>query len=709
MPSQLNKAQDTESGARTARRNPTAMLVVLFATAFIAAFNENIVNVGLPDIMETFSIDSGTAQWMVTGYMIVTTIVVSMVAFLQRRFTLRQIFFAGAILFLIGAVGDMVAPNYPLLLAFRLVQACGTGIFIPTMMATVMAVGSRKKLGTYLAIGNCCITFGPALGPVVSGIMVTYFGWRSMFMAPAVVMLVLLVAGAFLVYDIAEAQRVHLDVPSFVLSAVGLTAFVFGLSIITSQLVLALVFVAGGIVAIAVFVKRQNRLDEPMLDLAPLRSPRFSVACLLVIVSMMMTFSMSVLLPLYFEGALGTTALVAGVLVLIPILFNAATALVGGRVMDTKGPWPLLPVGFFLIAVGQVLSCIWSPAMDIVSVVGAACLVYMGVGLVMAPSQTAGLRQLPRELNGSGVALMSTFIQLAAAIGPSLFIGVLSTTMAERIAEGATSAYAEALGFSAAVTVAAAIACAGFLISLFYSWWIAKKKAAAPSVAPARGRAAGEGSAEASMQAATGQGREAAGAAGGRGLQAGRAGGRAQAGRAAAGEAYPANMPADVASAIDNSISVSSIMKTDAYTVPASAAVYEAVEAMLDYHTSGLPVVNSRDEVVGFVSDGDIVKSLADVGDQSMVDLTYSLSAFADDENFDERLDKLMRANVMDVATKRVVSIDVDTSIEHACTVLGTRRIKKVPVLRHGRLAGTLSRTDVTRCVMQQFLTKNPE
>jgi DHA2 family lincomycin resistance protein-like MFS transporter len=682
------------------------MLVVLFATAFIASFNENIVNVGLPDIMETFSIDSGTAQWMVTGYMIVTTIVVSMVAFLQRRFTLRQIFFAGAALFLIGAVGDLVAPNYPLLLAFRLVQSCGTGIFIPTMMATVMAVGSRKKLGTYLAIGNCCITFGPALGPVISGIMVTYFGWRSMFVAPAVVMLVLLVAGAFLVYDIAEAQRVRLDLPSLALSVVGLTAFVYGLSIITSQIVVALAFVAGGIVAIAAFVVRQNRLDEPMLDLTPLHSPRFSVACLLVIVSMMMTFSMSVLLPLYFEGALGTTALVAGVLVLVPILFNAATALVGGRVMDTKGPWPLLPVGFFLIAVGQVLSCIWSPAMDVVSVVGAACLVYMGVGLVMAPSQTAGLRQLPREMNGSGVALMSTFIQLAAAIGPSLFIGVLSTTMADRVAEGATSAYAEALGFSSAVTVAAAIACAGFLISLFYSWRIATKKVAAPSVAPARGRSAGEGSAEASMQTATGRGHEAAGS---RGLQSGRAGGRAEVGRVAAGKGFPANMPADVASAIDNSISVSSIMKTDAYTVPASAAVYEAVEAMLDYHTSGLPVVNSRDEVVGFVSDGDIVKSLADVGDQSMVDLTYSLSAFADDENFDERLDKLMRANVMDVATKRVVSIDVDSSIEHACTVLGARRIKKVPVLRHGRLAGTLSRTDVTRCVMQQFLTKNPE
>lgn len=89
--------------------NTKVLLAVLFAAAFIAAFNENIVNVGLVNIMGEFGIDSPTAQWLVTGYMIVTTIVVSIVAWLQKRFSLRALFFTASFLLLAGALADLVA------------------------------------------------------------------------------------------------------------------------------------------------------------------------------------------------------------------------------------------------------------------------------------------------------------------------------------------------------------------------------------------------------------------------------------------------------------------------------------------------------------------------------------------------------------------------------------------------------------------------
>ena len=254
------------------------MLVVLFAAAFTAAFNENVINVGLSDVSQSFSIDTMTANWLVTGYMIVTAIVVTVVGFLLKRLRLRQVFFLGAAVLMVGSAGALIAPTFEVLLAFRLLQAVGTGIFTPTMMSTVLLVAPRERIGTFVAIGSCCITFGPAFGPVVSGLMVTLMGWRGMFVVPLVAMVAITLAGAACIQDVGERSDERLDVASLVLSAVGLTAFVYGISEVTTNLVLACVLMAVGLAVIAVFVVRQGRVENPMMNLEPMRSRRFAVA-----------------------------------------------------------------------------------------------------------------------------------------------------------------------------------------------------------------------------------------------------------------------------------------------------------------------------------------------------------------------------------------------------------------------------------------------
>ncbi|MGI6590758.1 MAG: MFS transporter [Eggerthellaceae bacterium] len=646
-PSAVEKMRDAQAALSQSEEgrkiNGKALLAVLFGTSFIAAFNENIINVGLMDIMAEFSVDSLTAQWLVTGYMMVTAVVVTTVAFLLRRFTLPQVFYGGSIILLAGSVVDLFAPNFAVLLVARLFQAIGTGIFIPTMMNTVFMVAPRKQLGTYLSIGSCCITFGPAFGPVVSGLMVTFFGWRSMFLPTVVVVALLMVLGAFFVRPLGETKRISFDTLSLVLAAGGLTCLIFGLIEIMSNPGLTVALVAACLVLIALFARRQRMLKVPYLNLTPMRTPAFSVACVLVVFSMMTTFSLSVLLPLYFEGAAGMTALVAGVLVLIPILVNAATALVGGRTMDRKGEWPLLPFGFLLIAVGMAFIVAVAADIRIALVVAGACVVYAGVGLVMSPSQTSGLKQIPRDLNAHGVTLMSVFIQVAACVGPSLYMGILSSSENAAMAQGATAAQAVASGFASTSVVATGIGIVGTVLAFFYARHAVKAAARAPKAETAAPQA----------------------------------------------------------------LSLSSVMQRDVYTVHQGQTVYEAIQQMLEHGTSGLPIVDDRNRVIGFISDGDIMKSLADQG-QPVLDLTYSLSVFADDVSFDNRLKHLMTANVMDVATHQVVSVEADTSIERVCAVLGERRIKKLPVLERGRLVGTVSRTDVNRSLMSAFLKKAP-
>lgn len=396
----------------------SAFLAVMYIAAFVAAFNENIINVALHDIMAAFSVSATTAQWLVSGYMIVTSIFTAIMAFLSGRFSTRKLLFFACGCLVAGEVLCLVAPSFSVLLPSRILQAAGSGILFPLMMNVVLSCAPREKLGLYLSLGGACITLGPAFGPVISGLMCTLFGWRAVFVVP-------LVGGVVALFAV--------------------------------------------IVLLGLFAARQLKLVHPVLNVRPMASVRFWPACLLVVVSMMTTFSMSVLLPLYFEGAYGMTALVAGLLILPAIACNAVTSIVGGRVMDARGAWPLLPVGFALIAVGQIAISVTAASMNIGVVVALTVVVYAGVGLVLSPSQTAGLETLSAAEHPHGTALLNTWNMIASSFGPSLFIGLLSSSAATAGAAGAATDVAQAIGFAAAVRVAAVIAVVGFATSLVYA------------------------------------------------------------------------------------------------------------------------------------------------------------------------------------------------------------------------------------------------
>ncbi len=373
----------------------------MYIAAFVAAFNENIINVALHDIMAAFSASATTAQWLVSGYMIVTSIFTAIMAFLSGRFSTRKLLFFACGCMVAGEVLCLVAPSFSVLLPRRILQAAGSGILFPLMMNVVLSCAPREKLGLYLSLGGACITLGPAFGPVISGLMCTLFGWRAVSVVPLVAGIVVAAAGVKLVQNVGERSNTTLDILSVVLLAAGITAFVYSVGEFSTNLIAGIVTLFAAVLP--------------------------AIAC------------------------------------------NAVTSIVGGRVMDARGAWPLLPVGFALIAVGQTAISMTAASMNIGVVVALTVVVYAGVGLVLSPSQTAGLETLPAAEHPHGTALLNTWNMIAASFGPSLFIGLLSSSAATAGAAGVATDVAQAIGFAAAVRVAAVIAVVGFVTSLVYA------------------------------------------------------------------------------------------------------------------------------------------------------------------------------------------------------------------------------------------------
>lgn len=445
-----------------------SMLPVLLACSFTASFGQSMMNVALPELAERFGVTLSIANWVIVGYMVVAATAIMLSAFMLRRLGLRRVFFVGAGALALGSACALLSQDFPMLFASRLVQAVGTGLFFPSVTSVIMTNSPAAVRDTRLALNSGVIAVGLAISPTASGFALTQFGWRAMFVVSLAMSVALLAVGFFRIHGGPSTKRVPIDALSVMLGPLGLAAFLYGLGEVTRDLAPSLAALAVGAVLLALFAWRQFALESPLLDLHPLVHPRFAVGILLVMVGMLTSFSMSILLPLYYEGALGYTAFFAGLL-LGPVLVNAAFTFLGGRVFDRHGAWPLIPAGLVLVLVGQATAFFSAESMIAILIVLSSAAVYAGAGFVVAPSKTAALGTLPPATYSAGASINSTAVQIASAIGSSLFVGVLSADVLRDTAAGAAKASAYAAAFEHTLSIAVVIAAAGLLVAFFYA------------------------------------------------------------------------------------------------------------------------------------------------------------------------------------------------------------------------------------------------
>ena len=446
-----------------------SMLPVLLACSFTASFGQSMMNVALPELAERFGVTLSIANWVIVGYMVVAATAIMLSAFMLRRLGVRRVFFVGAGALALGSACALLSQDFPMLFASRLVQAVGTGLFFPSVTSVIMTNSPAAVRGTRLALNSGVIAVGLAISPTASGFALTQFGWRAMFVVSLAMSVALLAVGFFRIHGGPSTKRVPIDALSVMLGPLGLAAFLYGLGEVTRDLAPSLAALAVGAVLLALFAWRQFALESPLLDLHPLVHPRFAVGILLVMVGMLTSFSMSILLPLYYEGALGYTAFFAGLLLLGPVLVNAAFTFLGGRVFDRHGAWPLIPAGLVLVLVGQAAAFFSAESMIAILIVLSSAAVYAGAGFVVAPSKTAALGTLPPATYSAGASINSTAAQIASAIGSSLFVGVLSADVLRDTAAGAAKASAYAAAFEHTLSIAVVIAAAGLLVAFFYA------------------------------------------------------------------------------------------------------------------------------------------------------------------------------------------------------------------------------------------------
>jgi DHA2 family lincomycin resistance protein-like MFS transporter len=481
---------ETESAAseehRVGARNRLVITVLLVST-FVVILNETIMSVAIPHLMNDLGVDASAAQWLTTAFLLTMAVVIPITGFLLQRFTTRGVFLAAMSLFSAGTLIAALAPGFEVLLAARVVQASGTAIMIPLLFTTVLTLVPEHTRGRVMGNISIVISVAPAVGPTLSGLILSVLDWRWMFILVLPVAIAALLLGALRIPNVTEPRSTPLDVISIVLSAIGFGGLVYGLSNLGT--------VEGGIasmagwsplaiggVGLALFLLRQLSLqkrDVALLDLRTFRSPTFTLSIAMIMISMIALFGTIILLPIYTQNVLGLDALTTGLMLLPGGLVMGLLAPFVGRFYDSHGPTVLVVPGAIVVSgvlwgmtmLGQNTPSWW--------VLVAHVALSIGLALLFTPLFTAGLAALRPEMYSHGSAMVGTVQQLAGAAGIALFVTVMTAGITSSMADGAGKVAATAAGIHSAFLYGAVISIVAIPIAFFI-----RKPASAPGFAP---------------------------------------------------------------------------------------------------------------------------------------------------------------------------------------------------------------------------------
>lgn len=621
------------------------MIAVLMVGALLVVLNQTLLSPALPAIMADLNVNATTVQWLTSGYALVEAVVIPLNAFLLGRFSTRKLFVGGIALFTAASVLAAVAPSFPILLLARMLQASATGVVMPMVFTLVLLIFPREHRGAGMGIVSLIISFAPAVGPSLSGVLVDSVGWRFLFVVVAVLSALLVVFAYRALQNFPGFESVPFDLPSIALMAFGMVSLLYGISASTSSqnIIVPLALIVLGVVVLAVFVRRQLKMESPVLRVQTLETRNFRVTVIIVAFLEAALIGSGVVVPIYIQNVLGHSATVTGLTMLPGALLGAGCSLLSGRLFDRYGVRGLVLGGASTMALMAIAVLFFGTDTSIVVVALVYTVLSIGIQFLITPMDTWGMNSLDNSVLQHGNAVYSTLMQVGVAFGTAFIVSL--TGLAPRFAPAGASAIEVTNTGTHLAFIGMSVILLG--VSAAIVAFVHDRSAA---TVPAVGTSAGD-----------------------------------QEDSAVWGQA---GIPG-----IDRPWLVSDVMNPNAPLLQAGATVREAIALLRETETSGLPIVDKRGALCGFVSDGDILKYLSRT-DGAYVD-SYNYFRFVESEDFLERLDDLLELDVMRIASKRVESIDAGAEAEDAFKMLSERRIKKLPVVSNGRVVGSLSRRNI--------------
>ena len=452
------------STARASRRDWVG-LGVLGVPTFLVAMDFSVLYLAVPHLTVDLA-PSGVQQlWIVDvyGFLLAGSLVV--LGSIGDRIGRKKLLLIGGAAFGLASVAAAFSRTPEMLIASRALLGVAGAAVMPSVLALVTSMFTdEKQRGRAIAVYLSCFMGGAALGPLVGGVLLEHFWWGSVFLVAVPGIALLLAFGPALLPDPTAPQPGRIDGFSVVLSFVAVLPFVYGVKALARngwEWFPAAALVCG-ITAGVVFVRRQRRLEQPLLDLRLFADPTFGFALTLTFVTALVGAGTLLLVTVHLQNVAGLTPLAAGLLLLVPnilmIVGNLATPPLATRVR----PAHLIAGGLVVAGAGYAIFTVVGSTSGPRALFVAMCVVMVGTAPLAALCNQLGMGAVPPDKAGSGAALFQTAVEFGLGFGIAT-LATLGTAVYRSDVEHALGALPPDAADAARESVDRAVAAAGRL------------------------------------------------------------------------------------------------------------------------------------------------------------------------------------------------------------------------------------------------------
>lgn len=434
--SPLPAASATVAASASARaahppaRAPILPLITLAIGFVMAMLDVTVVNVGLSSIEKSLATPLSMLVWIVDGYTLTFAAMLLVGGALADRFGAKHIYLLGLLLFVLASLLCGAAPNGGMLTAARLLQGVGAAFFMPSSLSLLThAYEDDRVRARMLGLWSATVGGAAAVGPLVGGVLIHAFGWRSVFLINVPVGLLGLVLAVKLIPAVDRQMRA-LRISSHLLGVLMLAALsfvliqgpVYGWS--SAPILLAVVVSA---VALVWLVQRERHGVVPLLPRALFATPQFAAANGIGFMINFGVYGQLFFLSMFLQQARGTDALQTGLQLLPMMLVIFAGNLLSGRMTAHWGPRLPMRLGLSVAMVLTVMQMSLTPQTPYWLL---ACLAAVGnFGIATAiPAMTTAVMQVAGKANAnSAAAALNANRQIGALVGVAVMGAVLHT------------------------------------------------------------------------------------------------------------------------------------------------------------------------------------------------------------------------------------------------------------------------------------------
>lgn len=409
--------------------NRWLMLGIVSSALLLIVIDVTVLYTALPILTHDLAATASEKLWIINAYALVVAGLLPGFGTLGDRHGHRRMFLIGLVVFGIASLIAAFAPSPAVLIAARVLLAVGAASMMPATLSLIRIIfedpGERSlAIGIWAAVASG----GAAVGPVVGGLLLEHFWWGSVFLINVPIVILAFIAALVLI----PAQRGQPGMPWDVVSSAQIMVGLIALAYAIKEMALRdpawnviLAALALGVVATALFIRRQLRLPHPLIDLRLFRIPLFTAGVIGALVSSMVLVGMELVLSQRLQLVLGLTPLQAALFILpIPL-----AAFVGGPLaglwLPRLGNMPVLLAGLICALLGLAGFLPFRGGPDMAQIVALA-LFGLGLGFSMTAASSTVMLSAPRERAGMAAAVEEVSYELGSALGIAILGSVMS-------------------------------------------------------------------------------------------------------------------------------------------------------------------------------------------------------------------------------------------------------------------------------------------